>query len=77
MWWPLPTRGTTPSQFLVFVVAVAVVLLAVGVFLVYLSVGQPPEKMELAAQSRSLGVKVIVGSIVVGTLAWLAQRFIA
>ena len=77
MLWPFPTQSTTPSQFLVFVLAVAVVLLVVGVFLVYLSFGQPPEKMELAAQARSLGIKVIVGSLVIGALARLGQRFIA
>jgi hypothetical protein len=74
--WPFTTKETTPGQFLVFVGFVAVVLLFVGGYLIYLSFGQPPDKLELAMQARSLGIKLIVGSIVVGSLAALGQRFI-
>jgi hypothetical protein len=76
MIWPSFTKKTTPGQFLVFVGCVAFVLFLVGGYLIYLSFGQPPEKLELAMQARSLGIKLIVASMVVGGLAKLGQRFL-
>ena len=76
MFWPFPTQRTTPAQFLVFLGAAAVVLLIVGVVLLYLSTGQPVEKAELAARAWSLGIKSIVGSVVLGAVTWLGWRFL-
>ena len=77
MIWPFPTKQTTPGQLLAFIAVVAGLLLLVGGYLLYLSLGQPPEKLELAMQARTLGIKLIVAACVTGTLAWLGQRFIA
>ena len=73
---PFFTKETTPDQFLVFVGFVAVVLLIVGGVLLYLSFGQPSEKLELAMRARSWGIWFVVASFVVGGLAALGQRFL-
>jgi len=74
---PFSSQPTTPGQFLLFLGAVAVVLLVAGGVLLYLSTGQPPEKAALAAQAWSLGIKAIVASLVLGVATWLGWRLIA
>ena len=71
---PFFTKETTPGQFLVFVGFVAFVLLVVGGVLLYLSFGQPPEKLELAMRARSWGIGLVVASFVVGGLAAAGKR---
>jgi putative copper export protein len=77
MFWIFPTAPTTPKQFLVLLGAGAVALLVVGGALMYLSTGRPPEQAELAARAWSLGIKAVVGSLVLGVATWLGWRFIA
>jgi putative copper export protein len=72
-----PSERTTPGQFLVFLGAAAVILFVVGGVLLYLSTGQPVEKAELAARAWSLGIKAIIGSVVLGLATWLGWRFVA
>jgi len=77
MFWIFPSQPTTPGQFLVFLGAVAVVLLVVGGVLLYLSTGQPPEKAEMAAAAWSLGIKATCASVVLGVGTWLGARLLA
>jgi hypothetical protein len=76
MIWPSFTKETTPGQFLVFVGFVAVVLLLIGGYLIYLSFGQPPEKLELAREARSWGIGLVISSIVTGALTALGKRLV-
>lgn len=75
MFWRAPTKRTTPGQLTVIVAAMAAVLLVGGGYLLYLSFGQPADKLDLAMWARSVGVKLIVAGCVTGTLAWLGHRF--
>jgi len=75
--YPFPTKPTAPGQLLVFILVVAFILLLVGGYLIYLSFGQPPEKLELAMRARSLGIKIVVASLVMGGLSLAGQRWLA
>ncbi len=44
---------------------VVVCLFGVGLYLIYLSFGQPPAKAELVARARWIGTAMVLGSIAV------------
>ena len=71
-----PDKPTPPSVFLLVVALAAMALFAAGIYLIYLSFGQPPEKLELAMQARRFGIWLVAGSTLVGigVLAW--RRYI-
>jgi len=74
---PFPLKPTPPGGYLMLIAAGAILLLVLGLILLYLSFGQPPEKQELALTSRSVGIKTIGGSLIIGAAIWVWKRFIA
>ena len=77
MFWPFPTKRTTPGQLLVLVGVVAALLLIGGILLICVSFGQPPENLDAAMEARWLGGELVLVSVVTGMLTWLGYRFIS
>ena len=75
MRFPIPSKETTPSEYAVLVVFIAVVFIFLGVIALVVVFRAPAEKHELAVvlEHRGFGLLGIGGAIAVGF--WLFRRF--
>jgi L-asparagine transporter-like permease len=75
MRFPIPSRETTPSEYAVLVVFIAVVFIILGVVALVVAFRAPAEKHDLAVAlaHRGFWLLGIGGAIAVGF--WLFRRF--
>jgi hypothetical protein len=75
MRFPIPSRETTPSEYAVLVMFIAVVFVILGVIALVVAIRAPAEQHELAValEHRGFGLLGIVGAIAVSF--WLFRRF--
>jgi hypothetical protein len=75
MRFPIPSRETTPSEYAVLIVFIAVVFIILGVIALVVAFRAPAENHELAValEHRGFWLLGIGGAIAVGF--WLFRRF--
>ena len=69
------TRPTSLGGFLLLIAVVVIVMLLLGCFMIYLSLGQPPEKQAMAIDARWAGIKLIGASALLGAVSMVGKRF--
>lgn len=65
----------TPEELGVIFWFVVICLFLLGAACVYLSLGRPPDKHELAVQIRWIGFWLMVGAAAMAALNWVRKRF--
>ena len=75
MRFPIPSKETTPAEYAVLVMLIALVFIILGVITLVVAIRAPAEKHELAValEHRGFGLLGIVGAIAVSF--WLFRRF--
>ena len=75
MRFPIPSKETTPAEYAVLVMLIALVFIILGVITLVVAIRAPAEQHELAValEHRGFGLLGIVGAIAVSF--WLFRRF--
>ena len=75
MRFPIPSRETTPSEYAVLVVFIAVVFVILGVIALVVAIRAPAEKHELAVALANRGFWLLGIGAAIAVGFWLFRRF--
>ena len=76
MFWPIPSKPPTPSEWAVLVWAFVVLLILAGVAGLIVSAFAPPEKHELAVELARYGLRSLGVGLALGVGLWAFRRFV-
>jgi hypothetical protein len=76
MFWPIPSKPPTPSEYAVLIWAFVVLLVLAGLIGLAVSFSAPPEKHELAVALAHYSLGSLAVAIVIGFVLWLFRRFV-
>jgi hypothetical protein len=75
MRFPIPSRETTPSEYAVLVVFIAVVFVILGVIALIVAIRAPAEKHDLAVALAHRGFWLLGIGAAIAVGFWLFRRF--